>query len=345
MKTFKEITSEPEYRERVIKYFRLPMRLSVSEEKFNNDLDYIRQTDKDKFEQIVNFVVSDFNTECEAQGTETPDFTMENILDPILKKFNDNKDWQEFMKQDNSDVLADYKGITSVHGFYTKENDGKHFISFDLQAANWQSLQNIMGFTETYEEMIVQYTDNLIPPVSKTFRTKITGVLGQKNIIDNNKKILRDNKEKILNTVFDSTGIDLRGQEAFAFYADEFLIEIDKSTLHKFNTMALPKIEGYIEEDTNVKVHLTPFTLKWLDVNKSCAKIYKDDYEILNISKDILLIFNKIENNIRFKKTDFEKIKLGKDETEVQFIRKIHSALNEIKLELKYKDMSNITLR
>ena len=178
-----------------------------------------------------------------------------------------------------------------------------------------------------------------------TFRTKITGVLGQKNIIDNNKKILKDNKEKILNTVFDSTGIDLRGQEAFAFSADEFLIEIDKSTLHKFNTMALPKIEGYIEEDTNVKVHLTPFTLKWLDVNKSCAKIYKDDYEILNISKDILLIFNKIENNIRFKKTDFEKIKLGKDETEVQFIRKIHSALNEIKLELKYKDMSNITLR
>lgn len=328
---FEDIIKNKEYRERVIKYFKLPMRISVSEEKFLSDLDFIKDTDFEKYTQIVSLVEHDFNKEAIEQGVCEPDFTMEHILKPIVENFAANPRWQAFQAHDYSDVLANFEGIKSVHQFYTKDNDGKHFISFDLQAANWQSLQKIIGFEESYEELISKNTDNLIPPISKAIRTKITGLLGARNIMYYNAQLLKDNKEVILESLYKHTKIDLRGQVPFAFYADEFLLEVDEKTKDKLNSMDLNEIEKDVYIETGVKIHLTPFTLKWLSVDKSCAKIYKDNkYEILNISKDVLLIMNKLLCGKEVKLIDYEKINL-KEKTEEEFIAELKNALKIIK--------------
>lgn len=335
MMKFNEIIKDKEYRERVIKYFRLPMRLSVSEEKFLSDLEFLREVNPEKYNEIVRLVEHDFNKEAKEQNTDSPDFTMEHILEPLIEKFEANDRWQEFLTKDYSDVLDGYEGITNTHGFYRKANDGKHFVSVDLEAANWQSLQTIIGFDKSYEELIVEYTDNLIPPISKTFRTKITGILGAKPIMNFNMKLLIDNKEVILNAVYDKTGIDLRGKTPFAFYADEFLLEVDEKTKDDLMKLNLKDIETKVYEDTGVKIHFTPFTLRWLDVEKGCVKLYKDnEYEIINISKDILLIFNKLINNVEIKDIDFEKIKL-KNETRSEFINRVKIAIDLIENSLE----------
>jgi len=335
MMKFNEIIKDKEYRERVIKYFRLPMRLSVSEEKFLSDLEFLREVNPEKYNEIVRLVEHDFNKEAKEQNTGSPDFTMEHILEPLIEKFEANDRWQEFLTKDYSDVLDGYEGITNTHGFYKKENDGKHFVSVDLEAANWQSLQTIIGFDKSYEELIVEYTDNLIPPTSKTFRTKITGILGAKSIMNFNMKLLIDNKEKILDAVYEETGVDLRDKTPFAFYADEFLLEIDEKTKNDLMKLNLKNIETKVYEDTGVRIHFTPFTLRWLDVEKGCVKLYKDnEYEIINISKDILLIFNKLINNVEIKDIDFEKIKL-KNETRSEFINRVKIAIDLIENSLE----------
>lgn len=335
MMKFNEIIKDKEYRERVIKYFRLPMRLSVSEEKFLSDLEFLQEVNPEKYNEIVRLVEHDFNKEAKEQNTDSPDFTMEHILEPLIEKFEANDRWQEFLTKDYSDVLDGYEGITNTHGFYKKENDGKHFVSVDLEAANWQSLQTIIGFDKSYEELIVEYTDNLIPPISKTFRTKITGILGAKSIMNFNMKLLIDNKEKILDAVYEKTGVDLRGKTPFAFYADEFLLEIDEKTKDDLMKLNLKDIETKVYEDTGVRIHFTPFTLRWLDVEKGCVKLYKDnEYEIINISKDILLIFNKLINNVEIKDIDFEKIKL-KNETRNEFINRVKIAIDLIENSLE----------
>lgn len=323
---FCEIVESKEYRERVIKFFRLPIRLSVSKEKFLSDLDFIRKIDVEWYDKIIEYTERDFNKLAKEQNTSEPDFSMEDVLAPILKNIESSEKWQSFIKKDYSDVLDYYNGITSVHGFYKEENHGKHFISVDLKSANWQSLQRIIGFNESYEELIVKYTDNLIPPASKTFRTKITGVLGAKNIMYYNKKLLKDNKYNILKAVLDYSGIDLSRKEPFAFYADEFLIEVDEKKLNKFNSLNLKELQSKVYEDTGIEVHITPFTLRWLGVNKSCAKVYSDGFEILNVSKDILLVMIKLINKIKVEEVDFEGIRL-KNKTKEEFIEELKESL------------------
>lgn len=327
---FQEIVENKEYRERVIKFFRLPMRLSVSLDKFNSDMEFLSKVDSVKYNQVVEFTEKDFNKLVEEQGTKEPDFTMENVLEPLLNEIESTSGWQEFLKEDNSDVLDDYNGITNIHGFYSKENDGKHFLSVDLKAANWQSLKSIVGFSDSYEKIITEYTGNVIPPVSKTFRTKITGVLGAKKIMDYNKKLLKDNKESVLEVIYEEAGIDLIGKEPFAFYADEFLIEVDKETLNNLMDMDIESLEKQVSLKTNIDVHLTPFTLKWLEIDKGCAKLYKaNEYEVLNISKDILLIMNKVKHGIVPSELDYLKVNT-RDRTREEFDKKIKDVVLEL---------------
>ena len=333
---FNEIIKDKEYRERVIKYFRLPMRLSISEEKFLSDLEFLKYINPELYNTVIKLTEHDFNKEALEQNSLAPDFTMEHILKPIVDKIEANSSWQDFLKQDNSDVLANFKGIANPHKFYVKKNNGKHFVSIDLVSANWQSLQAIVGIEETYEELIIKYTDNLIPPISKTFRTKITGILGAKNIMDYNKKLLVDNKSSILQAIYEKTGVDLREQEPFAFYADEFLIELDIVTKNRLNSLNIGELEQAVYEDTGVEVHIRPFALHWLGIDKGCAKIYKNnEYEILNVSKDTLLIFNKLTHGLTPNAIDFEKIKL-EGKTHECYIKTIKHSIKSIENTLKY---------
>lgn len=339
---FENIIKDKEYRERVIKYFRLPMRLSVSKEKFLSDLEFIKHINIDFYEQIIELTEKDFNkvaleqgkTELDLSAKEEDriDFTMENILEPLLKKFEESQGWQEFIKTDYESKIIQLDNVaTNIHQYYIKENDGKHFISIDLKAANWQSLQSIIGFDETYEELIVKYTDNLIPPLSKTFRTKITGILGAKNIMYYNKYLLQENKKDILEVIYNETQIDLRNKNLTAFYADEFLIEIDEATRETLKTLDISNLEQKILNKTGIGVHFTPFTLRWLNVNKACAKIYNNnEYEILNISKDILLLMDKIAHKVDPNyEVDFEKVKTGK-KTKQEFISELEIIVKDI---------------
>ena len=91
-------------------------------------------------------------------------------------------------------------------------------------------------------------------------------------------------------------------------------------------------IEKQIYNKTNVAIHFRPFKLNWLDLEKSCTKSYKDEeYEILNLSKDILLIINKVQNNVKINDIDFEKTKYERE----PFIEKIKETI--IKLDTNKK--------
>lgn len=324
---FDEIIKNKEYRERVIKYFRLPMRLSISEEKFRSDLEFMRKIDEQQYLNLVMLTENDFNNECIKQSTNEPDFTMEDMLKPIVDKFEASPRWQAFIENDYSDTLKDYQGITTTHQFYIKENDGKKLLSIDLVSANWQSLQKVIGFDETYEELIVQYTDNLIPPMSKTVRTKITGLLNAKKIMDYNKKLLFDNKDNILEQIKNMTNIDLTNKEPFAFYADEFIMELTEDEFNKITSLDYEVIENIVYNKTKVNIHFRPFMLNWLDLEKSCVKNYRNgEYEVINLSKDILLLINKIQNDVEIEDIDFEKIKYEKQ----SFVEKIKNTITKI---------------
>lgn len=328
---FEQIMENKEYRERIIKFFRVPIKLSASKEKLISDLEFMKHTAPEKYKMIVEFTEADFNKLVDQQKTNEPDFTMENVLEPLLKEIEEKKEWKQFMEKDYSGILDDYEGIVNTHGFYKEENDGKHFLSIDLEAANWQSLQRIVGFDDSYENTIKKYTTNLIPPVSKTFRTKITGVLGSKNITDYNKKILRDNQENILKNLFKKTGIDLINEIPFAFYADEFIMELNKKDIDLLFSLDLNELENELHKSTGIKLHVRPFTLRWMNIDKGCVKFSKNNFEILNIHKDVLLIINKIMNGYEIKDVDFESIKLKK-ETKEEFISRIENSLNKLGL-------------
>lgn len=332
---FNEIVEHKEYRERIIKHFRLPIRLSANKTQFLNYLNFMREIDKDKYNNMIKMIENDFNIEAEKQLTNEPDFTMENILKPIIEEFEKTTEWQNFIKKDYSDVLIDFEGVTSTHGFYVKENDGKCFLSIDLQTANWQSLQSIIGFQTSYEELITKYTDNLIPPTSKTMRTKITGLLNAKKIMNYNQKILLDNKDSILEVIKLESKVNLNVHDIIAFYADEFIIEVTEEEMKSLMAVNYDEIENDIFESTGVKVHFRPFKLKWLNINKGCVKLYKNTFDIINISKDILLIINKIDNDIEVNTIDLENIKSSKL-NEKELCDTIIKVLQEIKAYYEY---------
>ena len=326
---FEEIVQEEEYKERVIKFFRLPIRVSVSLDKFKDYMEFLKLTNPSKYEMIVSYTEADFDCEVERQGTNKPDFTMEYIIEPLIEEISATDAWKNFVEEDYSDTLGDYSGATNIHQFYKEENDGKLFLSVDLESANWQSLQKVTGIKESYEELISKLTDNKIPPVSKVFRTKVTSLLNAKKIMDYNKHLLNTEKDNIMNVIKESTGVEIKSKEPFAFYADEFLMELNKEEFNALSDLDLSILEEEIFNSTGVKVHLNTFELKWLSLNKACMKIYKDSFEILNISKDILLMIKKKMNGIELKEIDFEGVKYkdGQD----ALIEKIDKLLDQQK--------------
>lgn len=325
MTSFSEIIKNEEYLERVIKHFRIPVRTTVTKEKFDSYMEFLHGTNYEQYRFIVETTEEDFNRLCLEQETNEPDFSFESIVEQIVNDFSSSTNWQNFIEQDYSNTLEGYQGVTSTHGLYSKENDGKCFVSIDLVSANWQSLQKAVGFEESYENLVSKYTDYKIPVMSKTFRTKISGLIGAKKIMEFNKYLLRSNQNNILNTLSTVVGMELN-REPFAFYADEFLIELTQEELKKLQSLNLEEAKGAIYNATGVKVHIRPFRLKWLGVEKSCIKEHKDNYEIINISKDILLLMNKVIHPFKVNKVDFEKVKLG-DKTEEEYLQFLRSQL------------------
>lgn len=328
---FEKIVEENEYRERIIKFFRIPIKISASQEKFVSDLEYMKSISPDKYEEMVKFTEADFNAIAVEQGTESPDFSMEDVLNPLVTLIGESEEWKSFLKEDYSDILDDFEGAINTHQFYKNENNGKSFVSIDLVAANWQSLQRIMGFDESYEELIKQYTTRLIPLHSKTIRTKIAGMLASKKITDYNKKILFEAKEGLIKELYESTGVNLVNIPTTAFYADEFITELDDKSLEILNSMDLSKVEENLYKATGLKVHVRPFTLKALNLGKGYVKFTKNDFEILCLNKDILLIANKIMNGYELKEIDFESVKL-KEETREEFVERLKESLTNLDL-------------
>lgn len=327
---FEEIIENKEYRERVIKFFNIQIKLSASKEKLLSDLEFLKHTDPIKYKQIIEFTEADFKSASNDQNTETPDFSMEDVLIPLIKDLRETEGWKEFEKQDYSKVLDGYEGAVNVHQFYKKENDGKNFLSIDLEAANWQSIQMITGIKESYQELIEKYTSRLIPKVSKTIRTKISGMLDP-SIAHYNKKILVENKSKILNYLYEYADIDLREVNPTAFYADEFVTELSEEQLARLESMDLKELESKLYECIGVKLHVRPFTLKSLNLNKGYVKFTKEGYEIIGLNKDVLLIVNKLLHGYPVKQIDFDSIKM-KQETNDEFLSRVEESISKVGL-------------
>lgn len=327
---FDEIVKDKEYRQRVIKFFRLPMRLTVTYEKFMSDMDFISFHNPELYSKIIELTESDFDKLCFSQDTEKPDFSLEAELTPIVEEFKENPNFKKFMLINYGEKFKQDFAFekSKVSDFYSKNNDGKNFLSIDLVSANWQTLQNIIGFEESYEEFISKRIDLDIPKHSKTVRTKIAGMLCAKNIMDYNMYLLISNRIGILNSLFKHTGVNLLDKKPDFIYADEFITELSEEQLKLLHSLDLEEVENKIYIDSGIKIHLRPFKLKWMNVDKACVKFHKNNFEIINISKDVLLLIEKLISGYEINEVDFEKINLkglSKDEFLNDLIEKISS--------------------
>lgn len=125
MISFNQIIENDDYRQRVIKFFRLPIRLSVTKEKFLSDLDFIKYTDLDKYNMIIEYTESDFNTLSKEQGTTEPDFTMEDILEPILDSIEENQNGNHSWRRISLMFLMDIMESQEYMTFTKKKMTGR----------------------------------------------------------------------------------------------------------------------------------------------------------------------------------------------------------------------------
>lgn len=324
---FEDLVKNEEYRKRVIKLFQLPIRKTSSYNKFMNYMDFLYNTDNIFYEIVVTSFENDFIAESLRQKTSEPDMSMDYIAEKISKEISSTPGWEKFTKEDYSGTLDDYEGVTNIHGLYNKNNNGKYFLSVDLVSANWQSMQKITGIEKSYQDMVKKHTDNLSPIFSKSMRAKTTSLLDAKKIMDYNKYLLKSNKDLILK--FLSTDKVNLQRTPFAFYADEFLIELTKEEFE--NLPYLTSKEKEILDKFGVSVHLRKFKLTWLNLNKSCIKDYGGYGEILNLSSDIKLMVAKRILNVKLDDVDFENVKHEKELVQkvdevAELLKKIHSS-------------------
>lgn len=324
---FEDLVRNEEYRERVIKLFQLPVRKTSSYNKFMNYMDFLYNTDSIFYEIVVSSFETDFIAESLRQNSNEPDMSMDYIVEKMSEEISSTPGWKKFTEEDYSRTLEGYKGVTNIHGLYNKNNNGKYFLSVDLVSANWQSMQKITGIKKSYQEMIKDHTNNLTPVFSKSMRAKVTSLLDAKKIMDYNKYLLKTNKDLILD--FLSTEEFNLNKTPFAFYADEFLIELTKEEFE--NLPHLTSKEKEILTNFGISVHLRKFKLTWLNLNKSCIKDYGGYGEILNLSSDIKLMVAKRVLNMELEDVDFEDVKYEEDlvikvNKTAEIFKEIHSS-------------------
>lgn len=175
--------------ERVIKDYKFPIQLIPKYYEYYFDL----------YEDLFHTktTLETFMRECEKSGMDEIEYAkyILDTKDKIICAIEESEAYKKFNAQDNPDFfvpkgIPKYSERTSFFDFtrktdvYLKENEGKAFISVDLEKANFQMCKkydsNLVLGAESYDEFIRQFIDSDYLIGSKYIRQIIFGNLAPK---------------------------------------------------------------------------------------------------------------------------------------------------------------------
>ena len=285
---FYKIMEDDEERLNFIKLFVVPIRNSVSYEKFKSDFSLFLITNPEKSRKYVESYMEDYKTLSIEQDTDKPDMSMKPVVLAIEEEILANPLWNDFLEKEFTVEGVD--GILShPTKFYSakKDSNGKtnydrYYLSIDLVTANWQSLTSILGWNVAFEDKLKEVTDLKTPHYSKKVRASIASKSASSAILDYNKYLLMSKKTKILEYLNNVDGFKVdKDVTPFAIYADEFLIEISASEFDALNKVDLSELESVLEKEVGLKLHVRPFYMSEFGINKSAIKVYKNKEVII----------------------------------------------------------------
>lgn len=193
-----------------------------------------------------------------------------------------NEAYNEFIEMDMSKFAIEKHSYPKTDVF-NKINVGKRFVSIDLVKANFQALKYVnpelvLG-TNTYEELISQFTNMEYMKSSKYIRQVILGNLNPKRTITVEKYLI----EQVLNFLLYRG--DLESNQIYMISADEIVYSINEDE----NIEAISNLMAVIKESLNIDVDIEVYELKQIGNIKSYfikEFLNKDGFEIMCVPQD-----------------------------------------------------------
>jgi phage baseplate assembly protein W len=224
---------------------------------------------KTKYENLLELIKNDFNNNpkafLEAYATVRNNIIIAISHSDAFKSFNTDKT-----------ILKGFEPIIGKKSLYTQEQDGGLFISLDMKKANFQALKyydpNIVLNSQTYEELIAQFTNLDYIKESKYTRQVIFGKLNPQRTINVEQKITNE-LGKNLNKYIDLTNLEL-----FSINNDELLLKFcgSEEEFEKLTMVNTINYNGVLFKVSKFKLHHREFKLATSD---SSLNVYeKEDY-------------------------------------------------------------------
>lgn len=216
-----------------------------------------------------------FIKDLEAFETEQDYFTYYNsVKDSAIQTIKETEDFDKFI-HDNS--ITYYLNDYGKRNLYVDQNDGKIFISIDMNKANFTALNyyssNIFGKAKTWEEFISRFTDMKHIINSKYIRQVILGTCNPKRQIkfEEYLTVKMANILKYSGNIFPTI---------YSVGFDEIIIEVPKDCGYSFNDIlqlknAYPVGELYRAE--LFELHKLPNGYGWYKTYYKCedwSKLY-----------------------------------------------------------------------
>lgn len=169
-----------------------------------------------------------------------------SLKEKVIQHISNNPFFHYFSTEENMDRFTVKNKNFPHNSIYRSDYIGKHFISFDMCKGNFTALRhyspNIVDHKDTYEEFIMQFTDNKHLINSKYIRQVIFGTLNPKRQVKYEEYLMNFVLEDIL-TFF--------SKDAIVYYStDEIVVAVD----------------GKIEQDSDIYNFVASTVNKFIDI-------------------------------------------------------------------------------
>ena len=176
------------------------------------------------------------------------------VKESFLNSVKNSVEFIKFNSMDMNEFKIDKPNNLSKN-LYTKDNDGKYFLSIDLKKANFQALKYCKLFQgyETWEDLIGEFTDFPELINSKYLRSVLFGQLNPSRHITVETYLVNNLIPTVVNFFKDATEIKL-----VVMSSDELVFEIDDGGIAFKSVPLLGLLEDLIRDkfDLNIKADI-----------------------------------------------------------------------------------------
>lgn len=183
------------------------------------------------------------------------------VENKILDTIRESSQYQEFITDDDFhkhiiDTLSNNRFYMCK--IYSEQYVGKKLLSIDMKSANYAVLKKLGVFTDSYIDMMHQFTDDEFLAGSKKFRQSMLGKLNGKLISKYEHHLM----VKLANQVFDTLGITPISvlEDEVVYIDDSRIIDVVNDfmnsnnidlRINEFVLRQLKPIAGYVLETDN----------------------------------------------------------------------------------------------